>query len=538
MGTSIAGTLSATQVQQAQNQAQAIASSASQTINEQQFVFFAAFDGTNNNANDPSSIRAGEQTTNVGQLFNQYDKNRQSNPNLGGRYYPGPGTSGSLPGSSAIPPQVTQEAINTGTRAFGDFEIQASNWLRNHPHAAPQASIAVAITAFSRGIDAAAVFSQLLYEKGLNDTRTGEVLIPPGQLGVSAGVIYDPVATGMSGNIGFPLARNVVVIQAANDYRYAFKAVDYTGQPGFSTFDMAGNHCDIGGGYDNGLGALNLEAATQYFQRAGLALADVPAERQFDANRDVVIHNEAMNDYGKEMWSAYGTYGEYSGPRLTTSRAQGAQSVTDDAGTMTTTFKDYAKRDVTHVSRKTEEGTEASFTLVDYFNGTTSTVKTMMGESIGNPASFGKQPDPPAPPDLDQPGHARHAMYRQAQAGVYQLDAGHNRTPDQRSDQLAASLVVAGRKEGLERIDSVWLNDDASKVFAVQGEPRTSAMLTAGVPTVAALDTPIAQSSRMLEQVEQQNREQAEARAWQQAQAQTQQAEQSQQFQRQSAMAR
>jgi len=33
MGTSIAGTLSATQLQQAMNQAQAIASSASQTIN-------------------------------------------------------------------------------------------------------------------------------------------------------------------------------------------------------------------------------------------------------------------------------------------------------------------------------------------------------------------------------------------------------------------------------------------------------------------------------------------------------------------------
>jgi len=122
MAASVAGQLNPTQIQQAQQQAQTIANAANQTINSTQFVFFAAFDGTNNNANDRSSIAAGEQTTNVGQLWAQIQPNIGPGSNLGGNYYPGPGTANSLPGSSVIPTQVTQEAINTANAAYSDFQ--------------------------------------------------------------------------------------------------------------------------------------------------------------------------------------------------------------------------------------------------------------------------------------------------------------------------------------------------------------------------------------------------------------------------------
>lgn len=52
MTASIVGTLSCTQIQQAQQQSQAIAGAATQTIGSNQFVFFAAFDGTNNSLAD------------------------------------------------------------------------------------------------------------------------------------------------------------------------------------------------------------------------------------------------------------------------------------------------------------------------------------------------------------------------------------------------------------------------------------------------------------------------------------------------------
>lgn len=261
MTSSIVGTLSSSQIQQAQQQSQDISNAATKTVDGNQFVFLGAFDGTNNNANDPSSIPNGEQTTNVGELFKQYLTASESNSNLGGNYYAGPGSSDTLPGSSALPSQVTQEAINTAGKAYNDFQRQAVAWLSANPAADPKTSIAVAMTSFSRGADAAAVFSQILYEKGLTDPSSGKVLVPPGQLGISAAVIYDPVETGMSGNMAFaPNTQNMVVIRAENEYRYAFKAADYSSQIGAKTFDMLGNHCDIGGGYDNGLGALNLQA--------------------------------------------------------------------------------------------------------------------------------------------------------------------------------------------------------------------------------------------------------------------------------------
>ena len=44
--------LSAAEIQQAQQQAQAIASAATLAVKPGQFIFFAAFDGTNNNRNN------------------------------------------------------------------------------------------------------------------------------------------------------------------------------------------------------------------------------------------------------------------------------------------------------------------------------------------------------------------------------------------------------------------------------------------------------------------------------------------------------
>ncbi|MBO9648880.1 MAG: hypothetical protein J7605_10235 [Variovorax sp.] len=114
----------------------------------------------------------------------------------------------------------------------------------------------------------------------------------------------------------------------------------------------------------------------------------------------------------------------------------------------------------------------------------------------------------PPQPQLDQPGHHDHAMFKQAQAGVHKLDAERGRTPDTSSNHLAAALVVAARRDGLTRIDSVALSDDASKAFALQGAPRSPAMKVASVLTVDAINTPISQSTQGLEEARQQNRTQ------------------------------
>lgn len=100
-----------------------------------------------------------------------------------------------------------------------------------------------------------------------------------------------------------------------------------------------------------------------------------------------------------------------------------------------------------------------------------------------------------APLSLNDQHHPDHAMYEQALDGVHKLDASMGRTPDQQSANLAASLVVASRKEGLKSIDSVVLSEDGSRAFAVQGDIRSPTKEYASVSTAQAVNTPVAQSS-------------------------------------------
>jgi hypothetical protein len=141
------------------------------------------------------------------------------------------------------------------------------------------------------------------------------------------------------------------------------------------------------------------------------------------------------------------------------------------------------------------------------------------GASRAYDSAFGSKPTMPPPlPRLDQAGHYDHALFKQAQAGVHRLDAELGRTPDASSDNLAAALVVAARREGVSRIDGVVLNNDASKAFAVQGSPRSPLMKFASVSTVEAINTPIAQSTQALAEV---IRDKAQAQAQQNVEHQT-----------------
>jgi len=293
MANNIAGELSEKQTQIAHAQARAIADSASVgAIDENKFVFFAAFDGTRNDMKDVK-LSGNPLDSNVAQLYKQADKVVKANPegNLRAHYYPGHGTNGALVASDWLPAQVTQEAIDTAQKAYNQFSKQASAWLKEHPNG----EITTAITSFSRGGATAAVFTHMLYKNGLIDPETEEVLIPPGQVGVSAGVIFDPVTTGVDANVAFaPNVKNVAVIRAENEYHYLFKAVDYAIQNGINIFPAIGNHCNIGGGNDNdGLGALYLEAATRYFQKSGLNIADVDPSRRLDSNASLLVFDES-----------------------------------------------------------------------------------------------------------------------------------------------------------------------------------------------------------------------------------------------------
>lgn len=101
---------------------------------------------------------------------------------------------------------------------------------------------------------------------------------------------------------------------------------------------------------------------------------------------------------------------------------------------------------------------------------------------------------------MDQPTHPGYTLFKDAQRGVHEQDARVSRTPDQGSDQLAGSLATRMYAAGGQRIDAVVMSADAANTFAVQGKLDDPAHLRVVVPTMAAMQTPLEQSTRVMEQ--------------------------------------
>ncbi len=101
---------------------------------------------------------------------------------------------------------------------------------------------------------------------------------------------------------------------------------------------------------------------------------------------------------------------------------------------------------------------------------------------------------------LDSPSHPEHALYKQALDAVHRLDAAHQRVPNHQSGQLAGSLAVRAREDGLQRIDHAVLSDDAKRAYAVQGDLNSPFKRVADVDTAQAVNTPLEKSTAALEQ--------------------------------------
>lgn len=125
---------------------------------------------------------------------------------------------------------------------------------------------------------------------------------------------------------------------------------------------------------------------------------------------------------------------------------------------------------------------------------------------------------PPGPqvPSLDQSTHPDHALYQQARDAVHKLDAQQHRTPDQNSDNLAAALVVAARRDGLSQVNHVVLSEDKSHAFAVQGDLNSPFKQMAQVQTAQATQASVTQSSQAWQQQATQEKPQAQATPQQQ----------------------
>jgi hypothetical protein len=116
-------------------------------------------------------------------------------------------------------------------------------------------------------------------------------------------------------------------------------------------------------------------------------------------------------------------------------------------------------------------------------------------DTLTHPGSWFDNKPAAEKPKLDASTHPDHALFQQARNAVHRLDASHQRTPDQRSDNLAAALTVAARQGGLNRVDHAVLSDDASRAYAVEGELKSPFKRIAQVDTAQAMATPIETST-------------------------------------------
>jgi peptidoglycan hydrolase-like protein with peptidoglycan-binding domain len=143
----------------------------------------------------------------------------------------------------------------------------------------------------------------------------------------------------------------------------------------------------------------------------------------------------------------------------------------------------------------------------------------------GQPAP-GQAPAVQAPARLDDPKHPDNAMFLQAREHVFRFDQQAGKTPDQGSENLAASLVVSARLNGLSRVDVAAFNGDASKLWAAERPPGMKDNFFdkhANVDTVQGINTSMQESGAQWPQAMQQFQQHQQAQGQQQQQPAQQQ---------------
>ena len=114
------------------------------------------------------------------------------------------------------------------------------------------------------------------------------------------------------------------------------------------------------------------------------------------------------------------------------------------------------------------------------------------------------------------PAHPDHALQRQVSRAVDAMERSLGRHPDENSERLKASLLLAAKQQGLTRVDHVVLSEAretvqaGQHVFAVQGRLEDPASRRVHVATQQALATPVQASWMRLAEVE--ARDQAQPR--------------------------
>ncbi|MDM0038257.1 hypothetical protein QTH89_17645 [Variovorax sp. J22G21] len=137
-------------------------------------------------------------------------------------------------------------------------------------------------------------------------------------------------------------------------------------------------------------------------------------------------------------------------------------------------------------------------------------------DKLTRPGSWlGSQADPtPLVPLLSDPAHPGNGLFKQAQAGMQAIDAKYGRLSDHQTDNAAGHVAVKAQCARMTCIEIMELGGTkGDKIIAIQGSPGSVHSKLIDVPTMVALNTPLAESSRAF--VEEQAQQQRQQRAQQ-----------------------
>lgn len=125
-----------------------------------------------------------------------------------------------------------------------------------------------------------------------------------------------------------------------------------------------------------------------------------------------------------------------------------------------------------------------------------------IGASVDSPRLRNLPPPSPLlPQDPRHSDNPDHGLLLQSQAAVCRLDESMGRQPDAMSERLGMGLLVAARREGLQRIDQAVLGNEGRYAFAVQGEAHSPDRRIARTDTAEAVATPVSGHVRALQEV-------------------------------------
>ena len=454
--------------------------------NRHDYLFVASFDGSGQDlAHDRGP------PSNVGVIHQQVlALKRAPEYRIGGEYVAGPGTQRNplVRIADAMLAFSYDERIE---QMYRKLSHQTWAWRQHDPDAQVRIAAigysrgAVEIPGFSRLVDAYGILapSDLHFSRDatgqLRVTGSGPALMAPGQVAQAIG-LFDPVATSIPMDYDRRLPPSVISgfsLLAEDERRALFPhtALVHQGMTADGRFvgvTVAGAHSDVGGG--NHLDGLEIRAGNlmiDYLNTLG--------GRPFLSKRAVPVSPETTVVHRSEQ----GLLGAYEIGSLHSGEPR---HLRERLCVIVDPCRDAQPRDDALASR---------FAIAYPHDG-----PVPLQHSVARA---------PAPVDalpprvlMDDPAHRDHGLYRQAYAGVRALDAQHDRTPDARSERLAASLTVAAKAAGLETIDHVVLSDDRQRAFAVEAREITSVhRRLAHVDVLPALQQSLQASAEQLDQV-------------------------------------